>query len=390
VDEAQLREHIRQGESLYQELKESDAHTDDIAAALVAFANTEGGRILFGVADSGDIVGVPNPNRLTQRIDQIAYNNCEPPITVMQEIVPTTNGTVVVVQVPKGDLRPYRTARGDFFVRTSSGRRRASRQELLRLFQEAESLHYDEKPVLQSSLTDLDTLGFQRFFEHAYGYSLTDEQLTPTMQNMRLITPYHGQLTPTVAGILCFGRNPQRFLPTALVNAARIAGDQLANEPLDVKVIDGTLFDMTEDTMRFLKIHLPTPHRIVGLEPERRPAIPEEALRELLVNALVHRDYTIPAPIRVLMFDDRLEIHTPGHLPNTVTIESILLGASHVLRNPTLYILFYRSGLVTHLGSGVLRAKQAIEKVGKTLTLAQTNGEFIATIHWNPPLRGTI
>jgi ATP-dependent DNA helicase RecG len=388
VDEAQLRETIRQGENLYTEFKASDAHTDDIAAALVAFANTEGGLLLFGVADSGEIVGVSQPNRLIQRIDQIAYNNCEPPITVVQETVPTADGTVVVVHVPKGDLRPYRTVRGDFFVRSSSGRRRASRQELLRLFQEVESLHYDETPVAKASLIDLDTPAFQRFFERAYGYTLPDEQLTPTMQNMRLIALYQGQLTPTVAGILCFGREPQQFLPTALVNTARIAGDQLANEPLDVKVIDGTLFDMLEDAMRFLTIHLPVPHRIVGLEPERRPAVPEAALRELLVNAIVHRDYTIPAPIRVLLFDDRLEIHTPGRLPNTVTIESILLGASHVLRNPTLYILFYRAGLVTHLGSGVLRAKQAVEKAGKTLTLAQTNGEFIATINWDRTQRG--
>jgi ATP-dependent DNA helicase RecG len=385
VDEAQLRECIRQGENLHTEFKASDAHTDDIAAALVAFANTEGGKIFFGVADSGDIIGVPNPNRLMQRIDQIAYNNCEPPITVVQEAVPTADGTVVVVHVPKGELRPYRTVRGDFFVRSSSGRRRASRQELLRLFQEVESLHYDETPIVRADLTDIDTLAFQRFFDRAYGYSLPDEQLTPTMQNMRLITLYQGQLTPTVAGILCFGREPQRFLPTVLVNAARIAGSELSNEPLDVKVIDGTLFDMLDDTMRFLKIHIPTPHRIVGLEPERRPAVPEEALRELLVNALVHRDYTVPAPIRVLLFDNRLEIRTPGRLPNTVTPESILLGASHVLRNPTLYILFYRAGLVTHLGSGVLRAKQAVEKVGKTLTLSQTEGEFVVTIHWDTP-----
>ena len=383
MDEPQLREYIQQGENLYTEFKASDAHADDIAAALVAFANTEGGRLIFGVADNGDIIGVSNPNRLMQRIDQIAYNNCEPPITVVQETVPTADGTVVVVHVPKGDLRPYRTVRGDFFVRSSSGRRRASRQELLRLFQEVESLHYDEMPVLKASLADIDTFAFLQFFERAYGYPLPEEQLIPTMQNMRLIVPHQGQMTPTIAGILCFGRAPQRFLPAALVNAARIAGDQLANEPRDVKVIDGVLFDMLEDAMRFLKIHLPTPHRIVGLEPERRPAVPEEALRELLVNALVHRDYTIPAPIRVLLFDNRLEIHTPGRLPNTVTIESILLGASHVLRNPTLYILFYRAGLVTHLGSGVLRAKQAVEKAGKTLTLAQTNGEFIVTIHWD-------
>lgn len=94
------------------------------------------------------------------------------------------------------------------------------------------------------------------------------------------------------------------------------------------------------------------------------------------------RDYTITAPVRVLLFDDRLEIRTPGQLPNTVTVEAILLGAAHVLRNPTIYLMFYRAGLVTHLGSGVLRAKQALERSGKRLQMQQSETEFISTILW--------
>ncbi len=381
MDELELLDRIQSGEDLHTEFKREDAHADDIAASLVAFANTDGGELIFGVTDEGEIVAVPDPDRLMQRVDQIAYHNCEPPITVLQETVPTENGIVVVVHVPRGDQRPYRTHRGDFFIRTSSGRRRASRQELLRLFQAVDSVYYDETLVLRAELTDLDLNRFEGFFARAYpDQALSEESLLPTLRNMKLVGQQEHRWVPTVAGLLCIGREPQRFFPGTEIRAARISGTTLAGEPSDAKSIGGTLFDMLEDAMRFLHIHLPVVHRIRGLEPERHPLIPDEALRELLVNALVHRDYTVNAPVRVLIFDDRLEIRTPGLLPNMVTVEAILLGAAHVLRNPTIYLMFYRAGLVTHLGSGVLRAKQAVERAGKMLDLRQTETEFVTTI----------
>lgn len=382
----ELLERISRGENLHTEFKEADVHSDDIAAELVAFANTDGGQLIFGVTDDGRIVGVADPDRLAQRVDQIAYQNCEPPITVVQETVRDEAGrTVLVVNVLKGDQRPYQTKhRGDFFIRTSSGRRRASRQELLRLFQASESLYYDETVVLRARLSDLDLQRFRQFFARAYeGQPLDEDGLEATLKNMNLLGEHDGQLVPTVAGLLCFGREPQRHLPTALVNAARIPGTTLAGEPSDAKPVGGTLFDMLEETVRFLNIHLPTVHRIRGLESEVHPTLPIHALRELVVNALVHRDYTIAAPVRALLFDDRLEIRTPGQLPNTVTVASILQGAAHVLRNPTLYLIVYRAGLVTHLGSGVMRAKQAIERTGRaTLTLEQTATEFVVEIRF--------
>jgi ATP-dependent DNA helicase RecG len=112
---------------------------------------------------------------------------------------------------------------------------------------------------------------------------------------------------------------------------------------------------MFEAAARFLRIHLPARHPIEGYLPETFPELPEVALRETLVNALAHRDYTVPGPIRVLIFDDRVEVRAPGQLSNTVTVEAIKLGGAHVLRNPMLYLLFSRFGLVTGLGSGVFR-----------------------------------
>lgn len=126
---------LARGENLHTEFKSWPIPPDDLAAAIVAFANTGGGRILLGVDDRGAAVGVGDLDRTTRFGDNVASHNCPPPVTVLQESFEISGNAVVSVGVPKGDDRPYRTNRGVYYVRTSSGRRHASREELLRLFQ---------------------------------------------------------------------------------------------------------------------------------------------------------------------------------------------------------------------------------------------------------------
>jgi ATP-dependent DNA helicase RecG len=122
-------------------------------------------------------------------------------------------------------------------------------------------------------------------------------------------------------------------------------------------------------------------YRIKGFEPELYPEIPMAVLREGVVNAIVHRDYTINAPIRLFIFKDRIEIRTPGKLPNTVTVASMKIAGCHVLRNPTFYNLLYKVGMVTDIGSGVYRMIKTIkEQLNKDVVLEQTETEFIVYI----------
>jgi len=144
----ELKQRIARGEDLHTEFKEWPVHPDDLAAAVVAFANTDGGQLILGVADDRTVKGVEDVDEVTRQVDNVATNSCEPPITVIQEVLEAENQKkVLVVNIPKGDQRPYRTNRGVFYVRTASGRRQASREELLRLFQATESLHYDETSI---------------------------------------------------------------------------------------------------------------------------------------------------------------------------------------------------------------------------------------------------
>lgn len=379
MTEQQLRELISKGECSNIEFKESLPDNQDTAKAVVCFANSSGGWLIIGVDDNGKVVGVDNCDELLRRIDDVAYNRCEPPVTVAQETVTVDNKLVVVVNVPQGSQRPYRTSNGHYYVRSFNKCRQASREELLRLFQAGESIYYDENALAQTSLSDLDRYSATRFFGDYFNSTLKDdEELKRYLINIRGMNK-DGRLT--VAGILFFGENPQRILPNARIAAAYIKGKDLSIPPSDKKSVEGRVPQILDDIMRFLKIYVKEEHIIEGLKPENHPEIEEYALREAVVNTVAHRDYTISAPIRIIIFEDRIEFHTPGKLPNGVTIDSIRIGGAHVLRNPTIYNLLSKMGLVTDIGSGVKRIIASVKKTtGKDVEFELNDGEFVMII----------
>ena len=378
MDIFELKERIVKGEDLHNDFKERIESNEDLAKVIVCFANTDGGQIVIGVSDDGEIIGLENIDETIRRIDDVAYNRCNPPVSIGIETVKDNNKTVVIINVPKGDQRPYRTSSGHYYIRSTNRCREASREELLRLFQSTESIYYDETTVYKASLPDLDIDAFISFMKEYMKAEISNEMVINYMKNLKVLSKNE---KPTLCGVLFFGFNPQFFVPTAKVISAYIQGDDISIPPQDKKGISGRIPQILEDTMRFLNIYIREEHRIKGLEPEAYPEIPEVALREAIVNAVAHRDYTISAPIRVFVFKNRIEFHTPGKLPNTVTIESMKVGGSHVLRNPAIYNLLLKMGLVTDIGSGVKRIIELVrQNIDKEVDLSEIENEFVLTI----------
>jgi ATP-dependent DNA helicase RecG len=376
MDLTELRERIARWENLHTEFKERLDSPDELAKDLVCFANTDGGQIIVGVAEDRRIVDIDDPDAVNRLVDNVAFNNCEPPITVVQEVLrDDENKVVVVINVPKGDQRPYRTNRGLYYVRKTSGCFQASREELLRLFQATESLYYDETPLPRLSLADLDLDALDRYLETTGQAELVLDR-TRLLRNWGLLSGDH----PTVAGIVLFGRDPQRHLPFAQINAARFPGTDTSAEPSDRKDLTGRLLEVIEQAERFLHVHLRIRHEIRGFEPEPRPELPEEALREAIVNAVAHRDYTVRGPVRLFILDDRVEVHTPGKAPNTVDEEGMRAGV-HVVRNPRIYARLSDAGLVTRAGTGVRRIIRLVrEATGLDLGITIRDFEVLLTI----------
>jgi len=371
MDWVQLLERIERWEDSLTELKEESVHPDDLAAGIVALANTRGGEMILGVSDRREVVGVTDPDRLAQRIDRVCYQNIEPPLYCTMEKVSgqvkvrerrkKETKLVLIVHVPRGPERPYRTNKGVFYIRTASSRTKASRGQLLGLYQATFSIYPDELPVVGTHLTDLDMDYFEQFFEKFYGVRVDDtgQDRNRLLGNLKLLT----QDGLTVAGLLAFGKTPQRYLPFAKISAVRFDGVEVGEKITDRKDIEGTLEKQIDGVQTFLNLHLAQAAEIRGFKREDKPLLPVEAQREAVVNAVAHRDYTLRSQIRIFIFDDRMEVSSPGRLLNTVTVESMRLGV-HAERNPIIVTLLTKLGFMSQIGTGVPRMIRLMKEYG--------------------------
>ncbi len=369
-----VRERMLRGEDPHTECKAALGSNEELAKDLVCFANSDGGLIILGVQDDRTVIGVGDPDPLLLRIDDVAFNRCSPPITVVPETLLLEGKTVVVLNVAKGDQRPYATASGRYYVRSGARCRAASREELLRLFQASTALYYDEQPLPRLDLGDLDLGSVTR---HLADTGLEDvEDLPRVLRNWRLYDGSH----PTVGGVVLFGRAPQEALESSKVVAGAFRGDDIGDDLLDRKDLRGDLFEVISQAQTFLGLHLRTGHEINGFEPERRPEIPPAALREAVVNALVHRDYSIPGPVRIFVLADRVEIRSPGRPPNTVDAEAMRAGI-HVTRNPHIYSRVADAELATRAGTGIRRIARLLrEHGGGELGITISDAEVVLTL----------
>jgi ATP-dependent DNA helicase RecG len=347
---------LSQGEDSLNQFKKNITNADSLAAEIVAFSNGKGGNLFIGVDDDGTVTGLSKED--IQRLNQLVSN------TASQSVIPAVNPTtmiatvhgllILIVEVPKGINKPYQDKNGVFWVKSGADKRKAtSREEIQRLFQSSGMVHADVNP---SGLTvaDLDMPYFQRFFEKRYGEKLEDQALPleQTITNMNL--GIAGELNLT--GALLFSKNPSTRLPVFIVKAGAFPGETITTESyLDSRDIGGKIADIFQQTLSFIFANITHVQGNQTVNSAGDPEIPRIVLEELLTNAFVHRDYFISAPIRVFVFVNRVEIISPGHLPNNLTVENIKAGNSNS-RNPVLasfanQILPYRG-----YGSGILRA----------------------------------
>jgi ATP-dependent DNA helicase RecG len=376
MNEPELLSRIDRWEDLHTEFKEAFDADRELAKDLVCFANTDGGQLIFGVTEGRMITGIGDVSSLVRKVEEVAFDKCEPPISVLQETVEHEGHTVVIVNVPKGDERPYRTSSGQVYTRTSFGCRQVSLEELRRLVFVSGSRYYDESPLPRLSLADLDYEAVERYLAET-GQSDLAVDIDRLLQNWRMTDDTH----PTVAGLIVFGRQPQFHLPYAQINAARFPGTDIADDLLDSTDLTGRLFDVIAGAERFLDVSLRTPHRIRGFEREDHPELPQPALREAIVNAVAHRDYTVTGPVRLFVLSDRVEVHAPGRVPNTVDADMMRAG-THVVRNAHIYArLADVSGLVSRAGSGVRRmSRLAREATGRDIGIELRANEVVFTL----------
>ena len=376
------------GEDSTRQFKVDIKNPESLAAEIVAFANAEGGRILIGVADDGTAAGLSaqDVRRINQLIGNVASQFVRSPIEVRTENVALDNGRVVVVlDVPKGIDKPYFDKNGIIWLKSGADKRRInSREELRRFFQFSPQFHADELPT-RAGVEALDKLRFRDFLRREYGRDYPDstEQLASLLKTLNLADE---DAHLNLAGVLLFAEHPEWIVPQFVVKAARFPGTDIAATRYDdSEDFAGPLDKVFADALAFVMRNLhKVQERGASVNSPGVSEVPKEVFEELLVNALVHRDYMVSAAIRLLVFDDRIEIISPGHLPNNLTVEKIQAGNSNI-RNPILMSFVAKKILPYHgLGSGI---KRALEKWPRIDFRDDRDGCLFAATVWRKAFR---
>ena len=393
------------GETSKLQFKERIIDKYDIGCELVAFSNARGGRLIIGINDkTGDInaLSYQEVQETTNMLSNIASENVVPNTLLDIETVAVNDGSIIVVHVKEGINKPYHDNKGIVWMKNGADKRKVfDNAELAEMMSECGSFDPDEAAVKHATIDDLDEATIKTFLKNKFSTALERKGLIgdsfkeatldqvagaivqghnkeQLLRNLRFIRP-DGNLT--TAAILLFGKYTQRWLPTITAKCISFVGNDVGGTQFKDKVHDtdmeGNLLHQFETIMSFFKRNLKTIQVESEFNSLGEMEIPYICLVELVVNALVHRSLNRKSPIRIFIFDNRVEIHSPGTLSNGLTIDDIVAGTSMPRNNflfaNAIYLLPY-----TGAGSGIQRALSRDKKI--SFVNNESLQEFIITI----------
>ncbi|PIP42262.1 ATP-dependent DNA helicase RecG [Candidatus Desantisbacteria bacterium CG23_combo_of_CG06-09_8_20_14_all_40_23] len=366
---------INAGENSKIEFKQKEIHQDSFAQEIVAFANTEGGSIIFGIRDNtSEIIGLTKQqtDAIDTQIANITTDLIKPFLQITTDTILIDNKILLIISVPKGSSKPY-NIRGSIYIRQGSTKRPLSdTDEILRLYQSSGRLYADEMIIENTSINDIDLNKIESYFAaQKKKFNVVHEQLLINLGVLK-----DNKLT--LGGLLFFGKNPQQYKPVFMIKAVSFFGNSIGGkeykESLD---LTGTIPELFDLGIRFFNNNLRHTQQEQNFNSVGILEISITAIEELLQNALIHRDYLRNAPVRLLIFDNHIEIISPGKLPNGLTIENIKLGNA-VVRNNLLVSYCSKIMLYRGFGSGITRV---MEEQPDTEFINDVDGEqFIVKI----------
>ncbi len=342
-------------ESATLEFKSEIPTKQQIIKTIIGFCNLFGGKLILGIGDDGTIIGVPEDtlDEVISALNKSIYESCTPHILPMIHSQRIQDKVVVMIEVSAGMNKPYfLTSLGleeGCFVRVGIQTVKANPSMIKELQWQALGKEPDEMPIYSATEEIIDANLFESFLagrgitatkwrEHAFHYGLLVEE--------------HKRTFPSYAGLLLFGKTPQRFLSEAFIICTHFSGIS-GREALATFDASGTLFTQHNEAMAFVTSRLYNSYKIKGVGPrEETLEIPPEAIREVILNALVHRDYYIRGPSRIFIYDDRIEVFSPGNFPGPLKADQLEMGFTYV-RNAVIGRVFREAKLIEKLGSGL-------------------------------------
>lgn len=359
---------LQEGEGLRVEFKES--FDKSLAKEIVAFANSNGGKILLGVGDDSKVKGIDINNKLKSQIQDLAIH-CDPFVKINLE----GQGNILVIDVKEGKDKPYSCSSG-FYLRQGPNSQKMKRNEILDFFNIEGKILFDEQINHNFKYKkDFDDDKFDSFLEKS-----KISKVIPIKSILKNIGVLYDKEEFKNAGVLFFCDKIEEFIPQAIITCVLYKGKDKVFI-IDKKDFVGDIVSNYQNSVDFLYRNLKLKYEIKGFGPRKDILeVPKEALKEALVNALVHRNYSEKgANILVEIYDDRVEITNPGGLVSG--IKESEFGKKSLSRNPLLFSLFKRINLVEKVGSGVNRIKKALKEAGLKPPMFEFTNFFTITFY---------
>ncbi|MFH1358786.1 MAG: ATP-binding protein [archaeon] len=394
MDIKEFEKMLKEKENNDLDFKSELPESKNLAQLVTAFYNSHGGKIILGIADeTKELVGLKDSQKVEHKFVQIIRHWCKLDEEPKINFIKYKNKDFIVVDCPKGKDSPY-FVRGEHIprIRVGSSNMPANKEEIARLYREGSSKSFDIEAVPKSDINDLEIESIKKYLEKSnLTKQLKGKYLFEIMDKEGLVS-YDKSIKkyiPTYAGILLFGKHPQINISHSMVLADRYQGTDMIKW-IDKNEFTGTIFELIKKCENFFMRNMKTEAKVVGFKTEHKTEYPINALREGIINALVHRDYFEKENIMIRMFDDRIEIISPGELLRPLTIEKLLkLDYKPKSRNKRIVDVLLREELMDKRGSGILRMEQAMKKHGLSIPKFKEDSNYFI-IKFTGPYQKTV
>ncbi len=401
-----IKELIDKEESQDLEFKESLKLKDEIGETISAFLNSDGGTILVGVFDDGEVPGVDIGKNTVEELANYIKRNTDPQIFPSVKIRDIGGKKVVMIEVRESAEKPV-FFKNHAYERVGKTNQRISSSEMRKLAKESgEKVYWDERVCADASLEDIDEEKVRWFLKearHKRGLNINgNDPVEDVLLRLKLLK----EGKPTNGAVLLFGEETQRFFIQSEVKCIRFKGVGVTGEMVDLRTVDGDAFDQLVETEKFIFNNIALSAWIEDgkIQRQERWEYPPKAIREALANAISHRDYETTSKVQVRIFDDRLEFWNPGMLPEGWTVETLKQVHESIPRNPSIAKQFFWVKYIEEVGTGTNKIiewcsswglpEPEFEFTGTSLVVtlwkSKVNEEYLDTLGLNERQRGAI
>lgn len=352
-------------ESSTLELKKTIPENDQIVKTIIGFCNQKGGKLIIGVDSNGAIVGIPKKDiqKTMEYINKSIFESSNPSIIPLVYMQVIGDKSLLIIEVSSGMNKPYYCKsegldRGTY-IRLGRSPLRATPDIIQELQWQSRGYSFDMMAVYQASEKDLNEKKILEFLNERKT-SKAEKLSHSILKSYELVTEEHSITYPSVAGILLFGKEPQRYFSEAMIICSHFSGISGRNAMASLDC-EGTLFEQFNTAFNFVLSKLESSFIIRAPKREEQLEIPPEAIREVLLNAVIHRNYHINGPTKIAIYDNRIEVFTPGTFPGPISVENLDLGLTYT-RNKAVCKAFREAGYIEKLGSGFLTLFSSYKK----------------------------